>query len=125
MPTEIGQLGQLKSLAMGRNMLTGTLPAEWSALTSLEGLFLASNSLTGTVPESWNTTNFDSISEILLNANNLTGTLDRGFCDDATNYTRFVSDCLGEDAPVECSCCTVCCDHSEPGICNQTRASSK
>jgi hypothetical protein len=55
-PTELGALSDLSSLAFGGNQLTGTLPADLGALAGLTYLYfsgngaLTGNQLTGTVP---------------------------------------------------------------------------
>ncbi len=49
-PAELGSLGNLESLDLGRNRLTGEIPTELGNLGNLELLFLDNNGLTGEIP---------------------------------------------------------------------------
>ena len=49
-PPELGNLADLRVLALGGNNLTGAIPAELGRLTELTALYLWGNSLTGTIP---------------------------------------------------------------------------
>ncbi len=52
-PAVIGELSELRHLAMGGNQLTGALPPELGSATKLDTLFLGNNQLTGSIPGSF------------------------------------------------------------------------
>ena len=49
-PTQLGSLSNLTSLAVSGNQLTGTIPTELGNLSNLTFLYLHQNQLTGTIP---------------------------------------------------------------------------
>ena len=49
-PSELGHLANLDTLDLGDNQLTGTIPAELGQLARLVSLDLSANQLTGTIP---------------------------------------------------------------------------
>ena len=50
LPTELGQLSNLRLVSLAINTFRGTLPSEWGSLTKLEYLNVQVNDLTGSVP---------------------------------------------------------------------------
>ena len=50
-PSEIGNLNDLKHLSLGYNQLTGSIPPEIGYLTSLNFLYLHNNQLSGIIPD--------------------------------------------------------------------------
>jgi hypothetical protein len=85
----------LDCIASGMNDgITGMAPIEMKELTKLQDLYLSGTALTGSLP------------------------LD--FCFGDVNITNFEADCAGGDeAEVQCPCCTVCCGRidDEPYTC--------
>jgi len=71
--TEVGQLKSLKKLNLSNNIITGALPSELGLLSKLTKVKLNGNSLTSSVPTSL--VQLTSLSEIYLGQNDLTGTL--------------------------------------------------
>jgi Leucine rich repeat len=72
-PSYLGQLVTLQSLALDHNSLSGQIPSALSNLKSLEILRLDKNFLTGTVPRSFN--NMTSLRILNVNYNYLSGAL--------------------------------------------------
>ncbi|HEY9623287.1 MAG TPA: DUF4347 domain-containing protein [Crinalium sp.] len=75
-PTELGNLTNLATLALPTNQLTGTIPTELGNLTNLSLLNLARNQLTGTIP-TW-VTNLSRLQILNLRQNQLTGAIPSG-----------------------------------------------
>jgi Leucine rich repeat len=105
-PSEIGVLPQLEDIYLDGNSLSGTIPSQMGLLPQLETLWLSGNQLSGTVPVEL--AFLPSMISLGLFANNLTGSLDV-FCNRSI-LTKIDADCGGVEPPVECSCCTSCCD---------------
>jgi Leucine-rich repeat (LRR) protein len=82
-PDEIGSLGNLESLDLSRNLLTGSLPYQLRDLTRLSSFRLSNNFLKGNVIDPLDRNGFilpplylrDSLLELDLSSNFLTGTL--------------------------------------------------
>ncbi|CAJ2649066.1 unnamed protein product [Trifolium pratense] len=68
---ELGDLSNLKSLALYNNKITGTIPEELGNLTSLESLDLYLNNLSGTIPNTLG--KLQKLRFLRLNNNTLTG----------------------------------------------------
>jgi hypothetical protein len=108
-PSEIGLLYNLEYLYLESNTFRGTIPSQMQSLTRLIDLWLADNALSGNVTAELATLVTGTLK---VSANNLTGSLDLGFCDQTAVLTKIEADCGGANPEVECSCCTKCCDSS-------------
>jgi len=83
-PSEIGNLVELKSLYLEGNRFTGEIPSEIGQLSNLEELSLSSN-LFETLPEEFS--NLDSLKRLYLSNNNFSGDIPEVICDlDALEY---------------------------------------
>jgi Leucine-rich repeat (LRR) protein len=73
-PSEIGNLSNLRSLELVSCIFSGTIPTEMGRLVELSELHLDSNSLTGTIPTEfgslWNLTDFTFAGTALTNPRN-------------------------------------------------------
>jgi len=111
LPREIGWLENLVSLDLQENRLTGTIPTTLGNIPSLKNLFINSNSFYGTVPSQLG--NLANLTLLLLDTNELTGTIPDEICT-LKNHSHLYSlwvDCDGSPkSPVECNCCSMCCD---------------
>ena len=120
-PSELGNLFRVQpatddaliynGLWMTDNMLTGTIPSELGNMLELGGLGLSGNLLTGTVPTQLGQLVFLRDGYILLDNNNLTGSLDEVFCMDTPSPIFLSADC----DEVNCTCCSQCCTNSGGG----------
>ena len=70
-PAEIGELSELKALALWENFLIGEIPPELGNLAKLRSLFLDANQLTGEIPEEIG--QLKSLNEFWLNGNQISG----------------------------------------------------
>ena len=70
-PAELGNLTALTNLALSSNNLTGSIPAELGNLTALTNLALFSNNLTGPIPAELG--NLTALTLLLLHSNVLSG----------------------------------------------------
>ena len=70
-PTELGSLYKLESLALQLNELTGVIPTELGSLTNLSRLILHTNELTGEIPKELG--GLSNLSLLRIDENMLTG----------------------------------------------------
>ncbi|XVE89033.1 hypothetical protein DITRI_Ditri19aG0117500 [Diplodiscus trichospermus] len=76
-PTQIGELKNLRALNLSHNRLSGSIPRSFSGLKQIESLDLSSNNLSGQVPPQLTELNFLSLFNVSYN--NLSGmTPDKG-----------------------------------------------
>jgi hypothetical protein len=104
-PSTLGKITQLTFLDLSSNQLTGILQSNLGSLTSLD---VAHNALEGTIPAELSARDYVLFD---VSFNNFHGSLDaKGFCGMAE--PNVWADCLGENADVQCSCCTCCSDEA-------------
>ena len=72
-PTELGNLSNLGTLDLGGNQLSGEMPTELGNLSNLEELWLGTNQLTGEMPTELG--NLSNLEQVGINDNQLTGEL--------------------------------------------------
>jgi hypothetical protein len=73
LPTELGNLSNMKILDLGRNQLNGTIPSELGRLTEIEQIVLRSNTFTGSIPTELG--RLPNIRSLYLFNNALTGSI--------------------------------------------------
>lgn len=114
LPKELSLLRSLKHLDLSLNKITGTIPDYFVDLKGMRHFSLAGNKLNGEVPpiqpEEWPSLNFFSIED-----NKLTGDISP-LCFNGETEVR--ADCMGNDAEVTCSCCSLCCIVDNGNVCD-------
>ena len=70
-PTELGNLTNLRELLLSVNNLTGAIPSELGNLSNLETLIMGNNNLTGEIPSALG--NLTNLARLLFNSNQLSG----------------------------------------------------
>ncbi|MCY4416334.1 MAG: hypothetical protein OXE87_08510 [Chloroflexi bacterium] len=73
LPSELGELSELRNLRLWSNDLSGTIPSELSQLTQLEQFAVGGNRLHGTIPD-W-LSGLHNLSNLHLTTNRFTGPL--------------------------------------------------
>lgn len=121
-PSELGGLDWIQSLSLGINNLHGTIPASIATgPQSLKQIFLNNNDLEGTVPSEW--AGLMELQTMTVYANpQLTGDLNL-HCQEQELFYWLAADCGGDVPPIDCPCCSVCCD-MELGECCDTQIPS-
>jgi len=111
-PSFLGDLTNLKVLDLDFNLLNGTIPTELGRLALLDTMMLNRNRLSGSLPDSFS--GLIEIDILLLDANNITGNADSICYSMAINTTAFSADCGTSSPEIQCSCCSICCEDSDP-----------
>lgn len=111
-PTFLGGLSELQVLDLDFNKLNGTIPEELGQLFQVDTMMLNRNFLTGTIPLSF--FGLIDLDVLLLDGNELSGDATIVCNNPAVNTTAFSADCGGETPEISCSCCTICCQDSDP-----------
>ena len=114
-PTEIEKLRQLVHLKLSNNLLSGSIPAQLSSLHSLYSLLLSNNTLTGTViSEIGSLTRLRTID---VSNNRLVGSMPRQVCQlRQSHLSGLTADCAGSTPEIECYCCTRCFADETPPL---------
>lgn len=105
--TEIGLVTSLVELDLSQNEISNKLPSEIGNLGALEVLDVSNNRMDGSVP--LELSNLYSLKEIDLSYNNFFGVMDDSFCGLSLDTLR--ADCLQDG--ITLSCATECCDAKE------------
>mmetsp|Transcript_3121 Transcript_3121/g.7158 ORF Transcript_3121/g.7158 Transcript_3121/m.7158 type:complete len:755 (-) Transcript_3121:198-2462(-) len=105
-PEGLEECTGLKKLRLNNNVLVGSIPEWMGDLDELRELLLATNRLSGPIPEELG--ELSQLNQLTLEFNELRGDVSTDLCD--YNVMRLSADCEGANAPVECQCCTACCD---------------
>jgi hypothetical protein len=133
-PSQFGQMANLRGLYLNNVGLVGTLPLEIGNLSSLYLLALADNALVGTIPETLE--NASNLRYLFLNGNYFTGPVPDFFAENNSNLYEvriqdnllmgnivcypeigvtisITADCFGMNPKVKCECC-ICYGSNQP-----------
>ena len=118
-PTWLRGLTNLEQLILVDSRLQKTIPDFFgNYLSNLMHIDLSHNSLTSTIPESIGKLAF--LKALVLDGNELYGTADT-VCDNL-ELEFFAADCGGgENASIECTCCTTCCAQEADEDCDEVK----
>lgn len=112
LPEEIGFLSNLQALDFQNNYLGGMIPDSIGRLSSLRTLNLGHNNFVGTLPSSMGS--MTTLQTLYVNYNRMEGqnSIPPSLCSLQTHGELFNvwADCNRLVDPVQCECCTVCCD---------------
>ena len=121
-PHSLGDLENLNFLLLNRNELTGSVPKGFNKLdnigTSNNTLFVITCRVDYCCRSLLTTCCLSSIlhlsAMLLLHDNKLTGDIEH-LCGDnkPESLEVFTSQCGGPDPPIDCSCCTTCCEDGQ------------
>ena len=124
---ELGRLALLDTMMLNRNRLSGSLPDSFSGLIEIGKIMSPDNIYCFYFPESHlefgrlvlyllilNPLYFSTTDILLLDANNITGNADSICYSMAINTTAFSADCGTSSPEIQCSCCSICCEDSDP-----------
>ena len=102
-PSEIGELSQLRSLNLSNNFLTGSIPISFQNLKSVESLDLSHNKLSGKIP--FELVQLTSLSAFSVAYNNLSGRIpfERQFSTFTMKCYDGNPDLCGDPLPRNCS----------------------
>lgn len=114
LPTEFGQLTELRVLDMNTNgPITGPIPTELGLLTQLQVLNLSNNAFDNKIPTELG--RITTLVEVQLGLNSLTGSMPAEICaiaaDPALQLEVLVVDCGSDPPEVSCeipACCSEC-----------------
>ena len=108
-PTQIGELADLKEFRAHDCSLTGSIPSEIGRLYRLEVLDVSNNKLSG--PGIPDLSQLEKLKLLKIGGNHITGVVENDTCA-LTKITGgledFSADCAGSPPDIVCACCTEC-----------------
>eukprot|EP00558_Chaetoceros_sp_UNC1202_P002718 CAMPEP_0197244656 /NCGR_PEP_ID=MMETSP1429-20130617/9711_1 /TAXON_ID=49237 /ORGANISM="Chaetoceros sp., Strain UNC1202" /LENGTH=488 /DNA_ID=CAMNT_0042705049 /DNA_START=44 /DNA_END=1510 /DNA_ORIENTATION=+ len=118
--SSVFHLQSLRYLYLENNLIRGTIPFDFGRSLSLEDIYLRDNLLTGTIPDVVRPGVLSSISELLLNRNNLHGPVPDGICNlRSTTFGSLVNlwaDCeTNTEGHINNVCASGCCTFCTAG----------
>jgi Leucine-rich repeat (LRR) protein len=105
-PTQIGELADLKEFRAHDCSLTGSIPTEVGKLFRLEVLDVSNNKLGSTLPD---LSPLEKLTHLRIGGNAITGVVDNDNCElTKVSLEEFSADCAGSSPDIVCACCTEC-----------------
>ena len=105
-PSQIGELTDLKEFRAHDCSLTGSIPSEVGQLYRLEALDVSNNKLSSSLPD---LSQLEKLTHLKIGGNAITGVVSNDNCElTKVSLTEFSADCAGSSPDIVCPCCTEC-----------------
>ena len=105
-PTQIGELTDLKEFREHDCSLTGSIPSEIGKLYRLEVWDVSNNKLAGPIPDM---SQLEKLKHLRIGGNDISGVVDNANCElTRVSLEEFSADCAGSSPDIVCACCTEC-----------------
>lgn len=105
-PTQIGELVDLKEFRAHDCSLTGSIPSEVGSLYRLEVWDVSNNKLSGPIPDM---SQLEKLAHLKIGGNTITGVVENDTCElTKVSLEEFSADCAGSSPDIVCACCTEC-----------------